>query len=461
MKPEKVNLETALKDKAKYDVVPDESKDLLNVVFIGHVDAGKSTTCGNILLLTGQVDQEDVRRLKQEAKSKNRESWWIAYLMDIGDEEKTRGITVEVGKAKFTTEKKRVCLLDAPGHMLYVPNMITGASQADVAALVISAKQGEFEAGFKRGGQTTEHAMLAKSLGVKEIVLLINKMDEGSVEWAEQRFEEIKGHLLPFLRDFCGYSEQNIHWIPYSGYTGENMKTGIKNPKGSWYKGPTMFELFDQLPTPERDNEGPLRFPIFDKYKDGNSLYVFGKVESGTMVHSSKLTLMPGGDQVVVQAIYDDTDKRIPYAKAGEGVKVLLKGIEDDYVYKGDIICNNYSFCYICNEFEAEIFLTHIPKHKSIMSNGYACVIHLHSTMEEVFIKEIKSEYSKSDEKFHPAKYLKKGSKGIVIISTRSIHPICCEKAETMPHLGKFTLRDEGKTIGSGRILRIKPVVKY
>jgi len=314
--------------------------------------------------------------------------------------------------------------------------------------------------------------MLAKSLGVKEIVILVNKMDEASVEWSEDRFEEIRGQLLKFLRDYCEYPEQNIHWLPYSGFTGENMMTGIKNPKGSWYKGPTMFELFDQLPTPERDNDGPLRFPIFDKYKDGTSLYAFGKVESGTMVHSkmifggfshkkigSKLTLMPSGDQVTIQAIYDNADKRVPYAKAGEGVKVLLKGIEDDYVNIGDIICSNHSFCYVCNEFEAEIFLTHIPKHKSIMSTGYACVMHLHAAMEEVFIKEIKcngmeglsfnnikiAEYSKSEGKFNHAKYLKKGSKGIVVISTRSIHPICCEKADTMAHLGKFTLRDEGK----------------
>jgi len=460
MKPDKIDLEAALKDKGKYDEVPDEEREPVNIVFIGHVDAGKSTTCGNILLLTGQVDQADVRKLKQEAKEKNRESWWIAYLMDIGEEEKTKGKTVEVGKARFNTKSKRFTILDAPGHKNYVPNMIAGASQADVACLVVSAKTGEFESGFDKGGQTCEHAMLARSLGVQDIVILVNKMDEETIDWNQQRYETIRKKLLPFLKDSCGYEENNIHWIPYSALNGDNMQEMSKNPKSTWYKGPTFFDLLDELQLPKREMDGPVRIPILDKFKDGGSLYVFGKVESGTIVHSSKLTLVPSGDIITIHAIYDDADKRIPYAKPGEGVKLHIKGIEDDYVNRGDMICSNYSFPFVCNEFEAEINVTDLPEHKAIMSTGYTCVIHLHSAMEEVYIKEVKTEWVKNEEKFKNAKFLKAGSVGVVIISTKSPHPLCCEKAEAMPHLGRFTLRDEGKTIGSGKILRVKPVAK-
>jgi len=197
-----------------------------------------------------------------------------------------------------------------------------------------------------------------------------------------------------------------------------------------------------------------------DKYKDAGNLFVFGKVESGTITIGQKLTLVPIGESVTLHAIYNDEDKRIPYARPGEGVKLHIKGIEDDYVTRGDIISSNHSFPFVCTEFEAEVNIIDLPEHKAILSTGYNCILHLHSAMEEIYFKDIKSEYNKNEEKHKPSKYLKSGSIGIVIIATMSNHPICCEKAEVMPHLGDFTLRDEGKTIGSGRILRVKPVVK-
>jgi len=300
--------------------------------------------------------------------------------------------------------------------------------------------------------------MLAKSLGVKDLIILVNKMDENN--WAQSRYDYIKKQLHPFLKNVCGYDDKNLYWIPYSGLNGDNMMEGIKDPNGSWYQGPTFFEILDKLPTPNRDPEGPVRIPVLDKFRDAGNLFIFGKVESGTIVHSSKLTIVPIAESVTIHAIYNDDDKRIPYARPGEGVKLHIKGIEDDYINRGDMITSNYSFPHICNEFEAEINIIDLPEHKAIMSTGYTCIIHLHAAMEEIYIKEIKTEYNKTEEKFKPAKYLKQGSTGIVIIATKSNHPICCEKAEFMPHLGDFTLRDEGKTIGAGKILRVKPVVK-
>ena len=177
----------------------DETREPASLVFIGHVDVGKSTICGQLMFLSGVVDERTIAKYKEEAKDKGRDSWWLAYVMDINDDEKAKGKTVEVGRAPFETNKIRYTIFDAPGHKNYVPNMIMGAAMADYAALVVSARKGEFEAGFEKDGQTREHAQLAKSLGVNKLIVVINKMDEQSVKWKQDRYEEILSGLKPFL----------------------------------------------------------------------------------------------------------------------------------------------------------------------------------------------------------------------------------------------------------------------
>ncbi|KAI0494519.1 hypothetical protein KFK09_024657 [Dendrobium nobile] len=218
----------------------EEKKRHLNVVFIGHVDAGKSTTGGQLLLLSGQVDDRTIQKYEKEAKEKNRESWYMAYIMDTNEEERIKGKTVEVGRAHFETENTRFTILDAPGHKSYVPNMISGASQADVGVLVISARKGEFETGYEKGGQTREHVQLAKTLGVSKLVVVVNKMDEPTVNWAKERYDEIETKMIPFLKS--------------SGYNARKVC--------SWWDGPVF-----------------LKMPIIDKYKDMGTV-LMGKIES-------------------------------------------------------------------------------------------------------------------------------------------------------------------------------------
>lgn len=212
-------------------------KEHVNIVFIGHVDAGKSTIGGQLLNLTGMVDKRTLEKYEREAKEKNRESWYLSWALDTNQEERDKGKTVEVGRAFFLTEKKHFTLLDAPGHKGFVPNMIGGACQADLAILVISARKGEFETGFERGGQTREHAMLAKTSGVKHMVVLINKMDDPTVNWDDGRYNECKDKLLPYLKK-CGFKPEELYFMPCSGYTGAFL-TKEKIPDESvcsWYR---------------------------------------------------------------------------------------------------------------------------------------------------------------------------------------------------------------------------------
>jgi peptide chain release factor subunit 3 len=274
----------------------EDARQHMNVVFIGHVDAGKSTTAGQILFLTGGVDDRTIEKYEREAKEKNRESWYMAYIMDTNEEERAKGKTVEVGRAHFETEKTRYTILDAPGHKSFVPNMISGASQADIGVLVISARKGEFETGFERGGQTREHAQLAKTLGVSRLVVAVNKMDDPSIvepgdAWSKPRFDEIVAKLTPFLKG-CGYKPSDLVYVPISGLMGKNMKTKVGAEVCPWYQGEPLFEILDGIEASSRDPYAPFRMPVMDKYKDMGTI-VMGKCESGVVRRGDRLMMMP------------------------------------------------------------------------------------------------------------------------------------------------------------------------
>jgi peptide chain release factor subunit 3 len=336
--------------------------------------------------------------------------------------------------------------------------MISGAAQADVACLVISAKQGEFESGFEKGGQTREHAMLARSLGVSEIIVVVNKMDEASVNWSEKRFTQIKEQVSVFLKNSCGYNlEKCVRWVPISGLLGDGIMVPVDPAKCPWYKGAPLMGILDELPIPKRDEKGAIRMPIMDKYKE-SGFFVFGKVENGTIITGMNLAIVPSADEVQIVAIYNAEDKKIPYAKPGENVKICLKGIEDENLTRGDILCSTDNFPQVCQEFEATISVLELPEHKQIMSSGYSCVIHLHAALEEVFISEVRAELDRKTKVKKNATFLKAGSQGIVRITSKNA--LCCEKYETMAQLGRFTLRDEGRTIATGKIMKIRSLLK-
>jgi peptide chain release factor subunit 3 len=230
--------ESAVASPSSKDLVQreEDNREPVSLVFIGHVDAGKSTLAGNILFQMKEVDDRTIQKYKEAAEKLGRSSWVYAFVIDTNEEERAKGKTVEVGRAHFETPAKRYTILDAPGHKDYVPNMIGGAANADIAILVISARKGEFETGYKLGGQTQEHATLVKMLGVKKIVLVINKMDDPTVEWSKERFEEIKNELVPFMTrknrkmqsqtqhgPSLEYSPEDLYWVPISGYSGINV----------------------------------------------------------------------------------------------------------------------------------------------------------------------------------------------------------------------------------------------
>lgn len=442
--------EDMLKPKAVQAPPDAPKKEHVNVVFIGHVDAGKSTIGGQIMYLTGMVDKRTLEKYEREAKEKNRETWYLSWALDTNQEERDKGKTVEVGRAYFETEKKHFTILDAPGHKSFVPNMIGGASQADLAVLVISARKGEFETGFEKGGQTREHAMLAKTAGVKHLIVLVNKMDDPTVNWSLERYEECKEKLVPFLKKVGFNPKKDIHFMPCSGLTGANLKDPV--PECPWYIGLPFIPHLDSLPNFTRSSDGPVRLPIVDKYKDMGTV-ILGKLESGSISKAQQLVMMPNRHTVEVLSLLSD-DLETDDASPGENLKLRLKGIEEEEILPGFILCSPDNLCHSGRTFDAQIV---IIEHKSIICPGYNAVLHIHTCIEEVQITALICLVDKKTGQKSPTRPRFVKQDQVCIARLRAAGVICLETFKDFPQMGRFTLRDEGKTIAIGKVLKLVP----
>ena len=431
----------------------DTTHEPVSIVFVGHVDSGKSTISGSLLFNLGQVDERVIEKYKREAKVKNRESWFMAYIMDTYEEEREKGKTVDIGKASFSTPHRRFTLLDAPGHAGYIPNLLLGACQADVAGLVISSKQGEFEAGFDKQGSTREHTLLLKALGVNNLIVMVNKMDEASVNWSKERYDDIVKKLKPFIHK-CGFdTEKNVKWIPISGLTGENLCVPLDKHKCNWYDGPDLIQLMDTIELPKRDEKASVRVSILDRYKE-NSVYIMGKLESGTIKYGDTYTLMPSKAKITVDWLFNSEEKGVPYALPGENIRIRCKGIDsENEVNRGNILCSNDDLCLTFNVFEAEMLVLELPNNL-IIAEGFNCVLHYHTFIEECQITP-KVEINKKTKAENKVKFVRSQSLIKAYVKTKNV--LCGEKYEKFNNLGRFSMRYEGSTIAIGKILKVKP----
>ncbi|KAI6186541.1 Tr-type G domain-containing protein [Aphelenchoides besseyi] len=414
----------------------------VNIVFVGHVDAGKSTIGGQLMYLTGMVDKRTLEKYEREAKEKGRESWYLSWALDTNDEEREKGKTVEVGRAFFETERKHFTILDAPGHKSFVPNMISGATQADIAVLVISARKGEFETGFDRGGQTQEHAMLVKTAGVKQMIILVNKMDDSTVNWDEERFTEIQTKLTPYLKR-CGFNPKNeITYIPCSGLNGDFLKERPTGNVCEWYNGPCFLEYLDMLPTMDREFDGPVRAIVADKYGDMGTV-VIGKMESGVIEKGQTVMVMPNRTMSQIIGCWCD-DQDVEQVCAGDNIKLKLKNVEESDILPGFVVCSPESPCRVGRVFDAEI---RIFEHKSIIAAGYSCVLHIHAAVEEIVVKRVICTIDKRKNEKKKVAFVKQDDN--CILRLESPESFCLELYKDFPQMGRFTLRDEGLQMGA------------
>jgi peptide chain release factor subunit 3 len=347
-------------------------KEHVNVIFLGHVDAGKSTLGGSILYASGMVDERTMEKYKRDAKEAGRETWYLSWALDLTKEERSKGKTVEVGKGFFETEKRRYTILDAPGHKTFVPNMIGGASQADIGVLVISARKGEYETGFEKGGQTREHAVLAKTQGVNKLIVAVNKMDDPTVEWSEERYKECTGKLAQFLKGVGYNPKTDLMFMPISAQTTLGIKDPVPKDVCPWNDAPSLLNYLDSMQALERKLNAPFLMPVAAKYRDLGTM-IEGKIESGVIKKDIKYLMMPNRVETTISALYGETEDEIPNATCGDQIRLRIKGIEEEDIMPGFVLCSPRRPVNCVSTFEAQIVLLDI---KSILSAGFNCVMH-------------------------------------------------------------------------------------
>ncbi|KAJ6434744.1 hypothetical protein OIU84_000059 [Salix udensis] len=349
------------KSSAKYQpdkwMLPGKSENALtqlNLAIVGHVDSGKSTLSGRLLHLLGRITQKEMHKYEKEAKLQGKGSFAYAWALDESPEERERGITMTVAVAYFDSKRYHVVVLDSPGHKDFVPNMISGATQADAAILVIDASVGGFEAGMDSKGQTREHALLIRSFGVDQIIVAVNKMD--SVEYSKDRFDLIRTQLGTFLRS-CGFKDSLVSWIPLSAMKNQNLVAAPSdNCLSSWYRGPYLLNAIDSLQPPTRDFSKPLLMPICDVVISSSQGQVSacGKLEAGALRSGLKVLVMPSGDVGTVRSLERDS-QACDVARAGDNVTVSLQGIDGSNVMTGGVLCHPDFPVSVAQHFELKV----------------------------------------------------------------------------------------------------------
>jgi elongation factor 1-alpha len=426
--------------------MPKEKKHV-NIVVIGHVDAGKSTTTGHLIYKCGGIDKRTIEKFEKEAQEMGKGSFKYAWVLDKLKAERERGITIDIALWKFTTNKYEFTIIDAPGHRDFIKNMITGTSQADVAVLVVAAGKGEFEAGIDNNGQTREHALLAFTLGVKQMIVAVNKMDSDSVMWSEERFKEITEATSQFLKRI-GWKTETIPFVPLSGWTGDNMLEA--SPHMPWYKGPTLLASLDSVDEPERPSSLPLRIPLQDVYKIGGIGTVpVGRVETGVIKPGMVVTFAPVGLTTEVKSIemhHEQVAEAIPGDNIGFNVKnVSVKEIRRGFV-AGDTKNDPPAGV---DDFLAQVI---ILNHPGEIHAGYAPVLDCHTAHIACKFAELLQKIDKRNGKVleEAPKCVKKGDAVMAILVPSK--PLCVEGFKEYPPLGRFAVRDMRQTVAVGVI---------
>jgi len=414
-----------------------------NLVFIGHVDHGKSTTVGRILLDAGAIEPHIIEKFRKEAEEKGKGTFEFAWTMDTLKEERERGVTIDVAHRRFNSDKYYYTIIDAPGHRDFVKNMITGTSQADAAVLVVSGPDGP-------QAQTKEHIFLARVLGISQLTVAINKIDATSPPYSEKRFNEVKEEVQKILKT-VGFKEDRVTFVPTSAYKGDNVVK--KSDNMSWWKGGTLLTAMDSFTAPAKATDKALRLPIQDVYSiTGIGTVPVGRVETGVLKPNTTLVFMPGNIKGEVKSI-EMHHEQVPQAGPGDNVGFNVRGISQKDVRRGDVAGPSDNPPSVAKSFKAQIT---VLNHPSVITVGYTPVFHCHTA-------QVACRFEKLDKKLDPKtggtaqenpEFLKTGDSAVVtIVPTK---PLCIETHKDFPQLGRFAVRDMGQTVAAGVCIEIE-----
>lgn len=417
-----------------------------NVVFVGHVDHGKSTAIGRLMYDSGILPEQELQKLKEEAQRHGKPGFEFAFVMDKFKEERERGVTIDLSYKKLITQKFQVTIIDAPGHKDFIKNMITGASQADAAFLTVAVQHGVMP-------QTKEHIWLLRTMGVDQICVLINQMD--TVNYAEDKYNKVKADVSALLKQ-AGYNPDKITFIAASGFKGDNIAK--KSTNMPWYKGPTVMEQFDLFQPPQKPTNLPLRMPIQDVYEiKGAGTVPVGKIETGVMKLGQKVIVLPArsgkgieGDVRTIEMHHE----QMPEAVAGDNVGINIRGVGKKDIARGDVICDAAKPATIAAEFIGQIA---VINHPTVIAKGYTPVFHVHTAQVPCQFVEIIEKLDPRTGQPIPGKpdFLKNGDVAKVKIKPQG--NLVLEKQSVNPHMARFAVRDAGQTVAAGICIELTP----